>query len=347
MLARRPCLAAAGALLCGLLALGATGAAAPGAGLPSSTRLAPGPKGSDAGAPGAGLLGAPEGPRARVVTELPWTESRVARVPGATLAPRGPGQPFDALRIVHGGPGAKRFQLLALPSPRLRHRRYALMGRLRTEAVEGDAHLEMWSHFPEKGRFFSRSLAPDGPLRTLTGTQAWRRFALPYDAAKSLKPPTLIELGLVLPGRGTVLIGPVRLIEIETPPPGAAAPPMRPRKDGPPPSVPPWRRGQLWWAPEHDGWVLAVGASALAALAVALVLFGLWPRRLRLVRQLVLVAGLAGAVALVLGVVALSQDQPPEVHRPLFWLGGGAWILALAGAALARRVATRAPPRGG
>lgn len=284
----------------------------------------------------------PEGPRAQAVSELSWTRERVARVPGAIRVPAGEGQPFDALKVEHAGPGKLSLRLLQIPRPRVRHRRYALLGRVRVAGAQGEGYLEMWSHFPDRGRFFSRTLAPDGPLQILSGTQAWRRFALPFDARGSLKPPSLIELNLVLPGPGTVWLGPVRLVDLEDVPeaPGPMAR-HRPGAGGPPPKVPPWKRSELWWGPEAGAWVGAVGGGLLGVLGVALFLFGLRPRRLRRVRQIVLVAGLFGTLGIVLGVMALVRDQPADVSHPLLLLGGAGFGLALLASVLSRRLGRR------
>jgi hypothetical protein len=266
-------------------------------------------------------------------------------VPGASLAPAGEGQPFDALKVEHGGAGQLSLRILQIPSPKVRHRRYALLGRVRVEGVKGEGYLEMWSHFQERGRFFSRTLAPDGPLQSLSGTQAWRRFALPFDASGSVGPPLLIELSLVLSGPGRVWLGPIRLVDLEdgpVEPMGAEG--MRAGSRRRPPSVPPWRLAELWWHPDYGGWVNALGAGLLGLLGLVMYVFGLRSRRLGLVRQLVGLSGLLGSMGIILGAVAMMRDQPGEVHEPLLLLGGLGIGLALLGAWLARRAVRR--PRG-
>ncbi|MDY0005125.1 MAG: hypothetical protein RBU30_27750, partial [Polyangia bacterium] len=85
-----------------------------------------------------GEQGRAEGPRAQAVWEAAWTPRRVARVPGASLVPAGEGQPFDALKVEHGGAGQLSLRFLQIPSPKVRHRRYALLGRVRVEGVKGE-----------------------------------------------------------------------------------------------------------------------------------------------------------------------------------------------------------------
>jgi hypothetical protein len=70
----------------------------------------------------------------------------------------------------------------------------------------------MWNHFADGGQYFSRTLADQGPMMKLQGTSGWRSFVLPFDATGA-PPPTRLVVNVVLPGRGTVYLGPVELSE--------------------------------------------------------------------------------------------------------------------------------------
>src|SRR5207247_60213 len=70
---------------------------------------------------------------------------------------------------------------------------------------------EMWSVFPNGERFFSRTLATQGTLAALHGESSWRRFELPFFLSGTTQTPSRLEINLVLPGRGTVWLGPLRL----------------------------------------------------------------------------------------------------------------------------------------
>src|SRR5207245_437754 len=78
--------------------------------------------------------------------------------------------------------------------------------------VEGSGYLEMWSRFPQ-GRFFSRTLEASGPLGSLRGSSDWRPFVLPFFNGPGGAPPQELTVGVVLPGRGTVAVGPLRLVQ--------------------------------------------------------------------------------------------------------------------------------------
>jgi hypothetical protein len=87
------------------------------------------------------------------------------------------------------------------------HARLIYRAKVRTEAMEGQAYLEMWCHFPEKGEFFSRSL--QSPL---TGTTNWTTEETPFFLKKGEK-PDLVKLNLVINGKGTTWIDDVRLLK--------------------------------------------------------------------------------------------------------------------------------------
>ena len=78
---------------------------------------------------------------------------------------------------------------------------------------KGLGHLEMWSHFPDASKYFTRTLADQGPMMKLQATSGWRSFVLPFDATGASSPPGLLVINVVLPGRGTVYLGPLELSE--------------------------------------------------------------------------------------------------------------------------------------
>jgi len=85
--------------------------------------------------------------------------------------------------------------------------RLIYQARVRTENIEGQAYLEMWCHFPEKGDFFSRGL--QSPL---TGTTDWTTVETPFFLQKG-ENPDHVKLNLVINGKGTAWIDDIRLIK--------------------------------------------------------------------------------------------------------------------------------------
>ena len=145
-------------------------------------------------------------------TELKWDmlqkESRV--VTGTVLPPETEGS-FHILRIT-GGDAATQ-TVLPLDKPAIDGPRYALAGQVRYEGIEGIGYLEMWSHFPDGGRYFSRTLGDAGPMMKLQGTSGWRAFTLPFDATGA-PAPTKLVFNVVLPGRGVVYLGSLQLVDV-------------------------------------------------------------------------------------------------------------------------------------
>jgi hypothetical protein len=116
-------------------------------------------------------------------------------------------------------PGKQRHLLVVLPQPGIRLPVYALKGMVRYEDVEGDAYLQMNNDFGDTGVFFTKSMAPSGPLGMISGSSDWRPFVLPFDANQgdqaSAGPLVPDELTLVLhlPAAGTVAIRDVKLYQ--------------------------------------------------------------------------------------------------------------------------------------
>src|SRR2546430_16134150 len=75
----------------------------------------------------------------------------------------------------------------------------------------------MWTVFPDGGRFFTRTLASQGPLAALHGESAWRSFELSFDLSGASQVPSRLEINLVLPARGTVWLGPLHLQRTSAP----------------------------------------------------------------------------------------------------------------------------------
>ncbi len=143
----------------------------------------------------------------------------VAWQPGGVLAE----EPVKAMAffneplVLSAVPGKHRHLLVVLPQPGLSSPVYALKGMVRYEGVAGDAYLQMNNDFGDKGTFFTRSLAPSGPLGKITGDSDWRPFVLPFYADRGEhggeEPPREVTLALHLPAAGTVSIREVRLYQ--------------------------------------------------------------------------------------------------------------------------------------
>jgi hypothetical protein len=152
-----------------------------------------------------------------------------------------------AVEVTSSGTGGT-FPLVAIDEPAIATDEYAVTGRIRYRGVAGVGFLEMWSVFPDGGRYFSRTLANDGPQARISGESGWRDLELPFYLNGSERPVRL-ELGLVLPGAGRVWIGPLELTS-----PGATS--------------------SAWWSDRMGGLLGGIGGSLLAIAGGGLLVAG-------------------------------------------------------------------------
>src|SRR5262249_5231749 len=142
-----------------------------------------------------------------------WDDlKKQSRIAAGTVLPPESGSPDPRLQIVNGEAAPLTATVLTIDAPQIVGPSYSLSGRVRYGAVEGTGYREMWSYCPGGGQYFSRTLADQGPMMKLRGTSGWRSFVLPFDATGA-QPPTRLVMNVVLPGRGTVYLGPLELSE--------------------------------------------------------------------------------------------------------------------------------------
>jgi hypothetical protein len=126
---------------------------------------------------------------------------------------------FTEPLTIEAVPGKQRHLLVVLPQPGISSPVYALKGMVRYEDVEGDAYLQMNNDFGVTGVFFTKSMAPSGPLGKISGSSDWRPFVLPFDATQGDQAgvgplaPDELTLVLHLPAAGTVAIRDVKLYQ--------------------------------------------------------------------------------------------------------------------------------------
>jgi len=234
--------------------------------------------------------------------EISWARLKEAGGLGAgEIVPAGGEAPFERL-AVEGTGEASTHTVATLTKPPITTSTYAIAGQVRCEGVEGQGYLEVWSHFPDGGRHFSRTMAARGPMGCLKGSAPWRRFVLPFHAKGGGPAPEKLVLNVVLPGRGRVELGQVALVEYA-------------------PGEDPLAQPGQWWGERTGGLIGGLLGASLGLLGAAV---GLLAGR-GLARGFVLGAMRAGVVvglvALAVGIVAVVQSQPYAVYYPLLLVG--------------------------
>lgn len=240
----------------------------------------------------------------QVVRGFSWSQLKAAgRLTNGDVMPMGQGSDAESLALSNQSARPVRVEILVIDQPGITAPVYALRGRIRCEGVEGVGYMEMWSHFPDGAAYFSRSLAGQGPMAGLSGTSSWRDMVLPFSAAGTAKRPSRLVVSLVLPGRGKVWIGPLKLVQYAE-------------------SEDPLASSGQWWT-ERDGGLIGGIAGCLLGLAGALIgLLSAGGRSRSVVMGVMAVVAILGAIVLVIGIVAAAHGQPYGVYYPLL-LGGG------------------------
>ena len=232
------------------------------------------------------------------VMEISWT----------TRAPAS-GKVVDGNALVSADQSGGLFPLIAVDAPDLGRVGFSVRGRVRYTDVAGSGYLEMWSVFADGGRYFSRTLGTEGPMAVVTGTSDWRPFELPF-FLEGAAPPSRLEINVVLPGSGTVEIGPLEIVRLAEAGSGA-------------------------WLPDRA--IGIVGAALGSAIGLLGALVGVLVSRnrgRRFVLPVMTAASVLGAVLIAASVAAIPAGQPPGVVFLLFVPGV---ILATAfGASLPR-----------
>lgn len=215
-----------------------------------------------------------------------------------------PGQP-ETLKVENKTGGPLTAHLFDVSKPKIGTAFYRIEGEVRHEAVESVGYLEMWNHFGAGMSAFSRTLADGGPMGGLRGTSSWRTFILPFNATGTKNPPERLEVNVQLPGKGTVFLRSLRLIEMTSF--GITATAAAPRK--------------AWWTDRTAGWVGGIGGGLLGCLGTYLE----WAAARGRARAFVLGASRAllvvGILSTIAGLVAAALGQPYEVWYILL-LGG-------------------------
>ena len=253
---------------------------------------------------GIALLVATRAVAAQEVT-IDWSRTVV---PGGVVLPgQGPGG-TAALELRAAATGPTSLHLVTIDHPPIAGPRYVVSGEVRYQGVEGQGYLEMWTVLADGQRFFSRTLAAQGPLAALHDDSNWRRFELPFDMSGASQAPSRLEINVVLPGRGTVWLGPMHL-QPWTGAPGTT-------QGG-------------WWNERVGALAGAMLGSLLGVVGALIGVLGGRGKAPRLVLALLVGMIAVGGCLVLVGAAAAATSQPRHVWYPLVVLGGAAGLVAL------------------
>ena len=210
--------------------------------------------------------------------------------------------PFERLKVANSQGTPSTEELLTIEGPGITGPAYAITGKVSYEGVEGKGYLEMWSFFPDGGSYFSRTLAESGPTGRLEGSSDWRLFSLPFFISEKPQRPERLVVNVVLPGRGTVYLGALRLVQYAEGADVLAAP------------------GQ-WWSNRTSGFIGGAVGVVLGSLGGLIGLLAPKGKGRRFVIGALKVMILFGLASLIGGAVALVLSQPFWVCYPFLLAG--------------------------
>jgi len=203
------------------------------------------------------------------------------------------------------------FPLATIDAPDLGTVGYTIRGQVRYTDVAGQGYLEMWSVFADGSRYFSRTLATEGPMAALTGTADWRPFELPFSLQGAAGPERL-EVNVVLPGAGTVEVSPLELVRLDGAATGAGA----------------------WLSDRSIGVAGALIGVAVGVFSAAIAWLVGQRRGRRFVLPAMTAAMASGIGLVVISVVGWVSGQPPNVV--LFVLVSGLIVATVFGVSIPR-----------
>lgn len=246
------------------------------------------------------VAGACGGGSSGLIEEVRWTETSPAS-----------GRVVDGAVEVTGEEGGATFPLTTIDGPDVGGAGYAIVGEVRYEGVIEPGYLEMWNVFPDGSRYFSRTLATEGPMAALVGDSDWREFRLPFFLEGATSMPSRLELNAVLPSKGHVWIGPVRLVGID----GAGS--------------------NAWWTDRGAGVFGGFGGALVGIFGGMVGVLASRGKARRAVLGTLVGLTVLGGLLLVAGAIAFFDTQPYAVTGTLLISGG---ILAAVAGGLTPRV---------
>ena len=242
--------------------------------------------------------------------ELSWRElQEKGQLTSGSVEPADRDGMAEQLTVENTQASRAQFTFLTIDTPPITLDQFAILGEVSYEEVEGEGYLEMLVHFQE-GAYFSRTVERGGPMQSLTGSSTWRSFRLPFFMGQaSGRRPSKLELSVVLPGRGTVHLSPLRLVQFDVPAELLS------------------KTGQ-WWSGPQAGLIGGIGGGALGCVGALIGTLCWLGRARRLVMGLLVGMIVVGVLSLAAGVVALIQSQPYAVYYPCLLVGGRCTVLA-------------------
>lgn len=238
----------------------------------------------------------------KALGEVTWVAPEPEERPAGEVVAPDEGTPFERLRVANDRTDPVTMPVLTIKDPGITKSVYAIVGKVRTEAVEGKSYLELLNYVGDGGPSFTRAIARSGPLKHLVGSSDWRYFALPFNLLDSPARPHKLKLNVVFKGSGAVELAGLQLVQYDRARDAYAVP------------------GQ-WWSGGAGGIVGAVAGITLGCLGGLVGKLSSQGKSRELVEGILKGMVAVGVGAFALGVTALVDAQPYGVVFPLLLVG--------------------------
>lgn len=241
---------------------------------------------------------------AETVRTLDWSELKEeGAVQNGEVLPAGEYGKQECLKVLGSEEGRESIQILELKEPDVGPPSYAITGEVSYQEVGRQGYLEMWNYLDETTAFYTRTLGESGPMAQFTGSSDWRAFTLPFTIGEGGERPERLVLFVVLPEGGTVYLRGLTLEQYQEP------------------LAPPAAGVQPWWNSRQAGWIGGIAGAFVGVWGGLIGLLAGLGKMRRLVIGSLIGGSILGALAIIVGLVALAIGQPWVVYYPLLLLG--------------------------
>jgi hypothetical protein len=208
----------------------------------------------------------------------------------------------DATFSASGAPGGRRIPVTTVESPPITTTCWVIRGDVSYHDVQGTGYLEMWSFFPDGSRYFSRTLADAGPMKSLSGSSGRRPFVVPFFSKEGIPAPVRLEFAVVLPGGGEIELSNTALVQ------------YRPGED-------PFTVSGAWFGESRAGLAGGLAGGILGCVGALVGLLSSRGKARGLVLSLARGTVGLGVVLVFAGAVSFLRGQPPGVWGPFLLIG--------------------------
>lgn len=186
--------------------------------------------------------------------------------------------------------------LLIISGPRIEEANHLVAGEMRYSNVAGSGFIEMWTHYDNDTRYFSRTLGDYGPMAKMSGNSEWRTFMLPFRGTSG-RIPTKLEINALLPGGGSMEFRDLALYEAARP------------------------HGNAWWDHRTSGIIGAILGTTMGLFGCMIGILRKAGKARRLVCGTMVAGVVAGVAFTIAGTIALAIGQPYPVWFTLLLIG--------------------------